>query len=238
MDENPNKPKPSSHGYSSIPWELPDGEQGSQIGGPPSWIAPRVIHPNSELEDALLQPNQPPSAPEEEESVHSDIPPSMLIPSQRIPVSIRPREMPVVCMCEQLNQEVNMLRNQIAENVAQMGSMHRQIVESTERDVVRLALVIAERVIGREVRSEPSLIQTWVREALHALHAKEDATIALSPALADILAPEMWRELGHVIVDSTLEGLRCKVRRAESVVDIDVKSRLHPIASTLEEAIA
>ena len=62
-------------------------------------------------------------------------------------------------------------------------------LQQCERQVVRLALAIAERVIRRELRQQPEITLDLIREALQLSASNDRVTLHLNPA-----DYELWRE--------------------------------------------
>ena len=73
------------------------------------------------------------------------------------------------------------LREQLARTIDEISGLREEIVARTERDLVRLALEIAKRVVHREVTVDPEIVLTLARVALTRLHHRSVATVRLHP---------------------------------------------------------
>jgi flagellar biosynthesis/type III secretory pathway protein FliH len=114
----------------------------------------------------------------------------------------------------------------------------REILESSEQELVRLALVIAEKVVGRELTIDAEAVAGWAREGIDALGAADDATCVVSPKVADVLmSTDHWKHgltaVPEVIVDARLSGFRCDVRGKFGRVETGIRERIAAVAEAL-----
>ncbi len=113
----------------------------------------------------------------------------------------------------------------------------REALETSEREIVKLALAVAERVIGRELQANAEVVTRWVREGIDALGATDQTTCVVSPKVAEILMnAERFRMESNppeVIVDATLDGYACEVRGKYGRVDMGLESRLDAVRVAL-----
>jgi flagellar assembly protein FliH len=69
-----------------------------------------------------------------------------------------------------------------AETILEVGKLKPALYMRAERDVVKLALEVAKKVVHREVQVDREIIQTLVRVALSHVAVKSAVTIHLHPA--------------------------------------------------------
>ncbi|HEX4949616.1 MAG TPA: FliH/SctL family protein [Blastocatellia bacterium] len=85
----------------------------------------------------------------------------------------------------QMEQEVQAatadLRAKLAHTLSELEPLYTQIATRAERDLVRLSLAIARRVVQREVATDPDIVLTLARVALERLHPRAVATVRLHP---------------------------------------------------------
>jgi hypothetical protein len=148
------------------------------------------------------------------------------LPSLRPMMSIRPTFAPSE------SGEVAALRASLEAALAASAKARQEILESSERDLVDLALVVAARVVGRELRSDPSLVASWVREGVAGLVAEDEVSVTVSPDVAEALGPGAG--VGYrLAIDPTLGPLSCVVRGRYGRVDVGAEARLKLIAEAL-----
>ncbi|MGD0677167.1 MAG: FliH/SctL family protein [Polyangiaceae bacterium] len=136
----------------------------------------------------------------------------------------------------QLADENAALRAQVAEMGAAMARLRRQVLEASENELVNLALVIAERVVGRELSTDPNLIVAWAREAIESLAAKDEVVIAVAKDIAQRIPADAWEALGsehRLQTDGQLAAGVVEVRTAEGIVATATDARLGAVAQAL-----
>jgi len=161
---------------------------------------------------------------------------SSLLPLSGAQISTRPDILGVPDYPD-LREENQALRRQIAEMAVSMAQLRTEILQASEGELVGLACAVAERVAGRELRSDPGLAAAWAREAIDALGAHDDVVIAIAPDLAALLPATEWVNLlgktCRVETDTSLGALGCEVRTRTSVVDASLPGRLGAVAREL-----
>lgn len=150
-----------------------------------------------------------------------------------------------------LRDEVDALREEVdglrGENTAlaahvtalaqTLASTRARVLEASEPELVHLALVIAERVVGRELSADPTIVTEWAREALACLASREDATLAISPDLGAAVPPDAWtRAVGprQVTVDPALSQGSCVVKAGASTADASLATRLAAVRDAID----
>lgn len=173
---------------------------------------------------------QPGRGPAAEPSI---APPSMpwgqmgALPSLRPLVSMMPSQPPGPDA-----HEVAALRASLDAALAAASKARQDILESSERDLVDLALMVASRVVGRELRTDPTLVSAWVREGVAGLVAEDDVSVTVSPDVAGSLGEGAG--LGYrLAVDPSLRPLSCVVRGRYGRVDVGAEARLRLLAEAL-----
>ncbi len=117
-----------------------------------------------------------------------------------------------------------------------MSRMRRRVFEASERQLVQLAVVVAEKVVGRELEADQELFAQWAREGVSALLAEDSLTVTVSPDVAAVLQDvDAWPSTGSVsvVVDEGLEPGSCEVRGEVGKVDASVRARVAAMCETL-----
>lgn len=137
----------------------------------------------------------------------------------------------------EIGAHVEELTNGLELARASVERLRRDLLAHTEQDVVKLAVAIAKRVIGRELAMDPELIAGLARDGIKALGTEDSVTCAVSSRTAHALgvlgewAPNKTRV--DVIVDPTLGDGDCQIRGQYGSVDAGVEARLDAILSLL-----
>ena len=157
-----------------------------------------------------------------------DLPP----PSVRLVVPTGPSEADLakLAIVAELEKAVFAARSVVEE-------ARREALATTEKDIVKLAIAIAERVLIREVQIDPRLVVAWAREGVETLGATDEVTIILAPEVVEALAAGedgAAASLGHVIADARLTRSECRVKTKFGSVDEGLRSRLDSVVAALE----
>jgi hypothetical protein len=125
---------------------------------------------------------------------------------------------------------------QAAEALSEIRALRATRVE---RDLVQLAGAIAERVCGRELQMDPTLLATLARDGMMALADRESVTVRFSTDTPDaakerLLSAVESRAPGcKVVFDRELVAGSCVVESAQGFVDESVTTRLDIVMEQL-----
>ena len=132
----------------------------------------------------------------------------------------------------ELESEIIALREELGRMAVDLASVRARVIEESEPEIVRLALTVAERVVGRELSSDPSLVVEWVKEGMQALRNRKDVVVAVASDLASSIPPEALAE-HKVFVDEGLKPGTCELRDGSSVVPIGASERIAAMSDAL-----
>jgi flagellar assembly protein FliH len=115
-------------------------------------------------------------------------------------------------------------------------AQRREIIETAEPELVRLAMAIAERVIHQQIASDPNVVVENVRQALTRLISREMVTLRVNPA--DLETIRQYRD--SIVTSSDVEHLRIvedqRVDHGGVVIETDAGTIDAKIATQLREA--
>jgi flagellar assembly protein FliH len=161
-------------------------------------------------------------------------------PESSEPIVVMPPQASVDLMTStviaELTSENVALREQVAQMAATMASLKRQVLEASEGELVHLALVVAERVVGRELATDPTLVALWAREAIDGLAAKDEVVIAVARDVAQQVPDSTWATLNvshRVQTDPQLVAGSIEVRTPAGIVETSADARLSAVAQAL-----
>jgi hypothetical protein len=113
-----------------------------------------------------------------------------------------------------------------------------ELNEASEDRLVDLALLIARRVIAREVSLDPKIVRNLVREGVSALGERDRLVVHVGSFFAD-MKEHLMSQLSNgkitceVIVDHTLSATGCIVETDLGRVDESIETRLSNLIETL-----
>jgi flagellar assembly protein FliH len=122
--------------------------------------------------------------------------------------------------------------------LALLGHERERLLTETAVQVAELALLIARRVIARELSLDPMLVRELVREGIEALGQHDRVVVRLGSAFAstrEALEDDLKLDGGRVEVriDATLHAYGCLVETDLGQVDESIESRLQTLLLAL-----
>jgi flagellar assembly protein FliH len=138
----------------------------------------------------------------------------------------------------ELEAQNEALRAEIARLADALASVRARVVEQSEPEIVRLAMAIASRVVGRELSADPSMIAEWIGEARALLPGRSEVVVAVAPDVAAHVPAERIESrlgdgAGTIVVDPTLRPGTCELREGPSTVEVGAEARLDALADAL-----
>lgn len=138
-----------------------------------------------------------------------------------------------------LHDENDRLSQRLDEVVRSMETLRARMLAASEPELVRLAVAVAERVVGHELRTDPDTVVGWAREAVETLATLEGLTVTVSPDVASQVSPSQWERglaAPHTVsVDASLPEGSCAVRAGASAVRTGAADRLGAVRESLAE---
>ena len=114
--------------------------------------------------------------------------------------------------------------------------MRIDVLAASEEELVRLAMSIAERVVGRELETDPTLIVGWARECIEQLGAKEGIVVAFAKDVREQVPAVAWADLGvehRTFTDAQLPSGAIEVRTPEGTLAAGPEARLAAVGVAL-----
>ncbi|MGC9157671.1 MAG: FliH/SctL family protein [Terracidiphilus sp.] len=123
---------------------------------------------------------------------------------------------------------------QIAETIENFARERDAYLQAVEREVVRLALAVAARILRREAQMDPLLLTGAVRVALGQLSASTEVRLRVPPAELDLWTETMALMPNLAVRPAVLagEGMRlgeCVIETALGTVDLGIRAQLSEI---------
>jgi flagellar assembly protein FliH len=129
------------------------------------------------------------------------------------------------------------MSEQLTAAIEHIGRLRGGVLRQAERDLVRLAVAIAERIVRKEIALDPARLVTMASEAASRLGDRVAATLHLHPAdhAAVSASGAIERISGSltVVSDPHVPPGGCLVRSAVGNVDAGVDAQMREIARAL-----
>jgi hypothetical protein len=207
------------------------------VAARPSWIARKALStrpPNVSIAPLPLPPV----------IIESDVPqaiasmraPPMPPISMRAPALASAGDLASSAAAAQLAEENAALRAQIAEMDTAMTRMRIDVLAASEEELVRLAVSIAERVVARELETDPTLVVAWARECIEQLGAKDGIVVAFAKDVRDQVPAVVWADLGvehRTQTDAQLPPGSIEVRTPEGTIAAGAEARFAAVTGAL-----
>ena len=202
------------------------------VASKPSWIARKAASTKPPA-----APPRPPAVPAIEEATFAEGERESAVIEKAQPAAPPPAvDLGLSAALAQMAEENAELRAQVTEMAATMVRLKREVLESSEPELVRLALTIAERVVGHELSKNSALVVDWARESIEVLAAKDEVVIALARDVAAQVPSGAWStiEVPHsTTTDPALAAGTIEIRTPEGVVVDGAPSRFGAVAEAL-----
>ncbi|MCP4646033.1 MAG: hypothetical protein GY851_36655 [bacterium] len=143
----------------------------------------------------------------------------------------------------QFQESVEGAAESLRETAAALIQARSEFLEALELDLVLLAQAAAERIVRREIRTDPDLVRTTVRAALDNLLDREHVTVRLNPKDLETLREQEVSLLEgfdgvkrlDVVADESVEPGGCLLDTETVHVDARVDAQLQRIFDSMLE---
>lgn len=128
---------------------------------------------------------------------------------------------------------------------ASLATERQEFFDRIEAELVRLSIVIAEKVIGRELELAPETVLDIVRSAMKRLRERENLRLSVNPRDLDtvknarddlISAVDGVRKL-EVVEDRRVDPGGCVIESPSGTLDARMKTQIDEISRALGEAV-
>ena len=220
------------------PWLSEAGEEATSSRELPSWMAPPLTPPPNQspvatTEGASLQQlvadvgvGLPASTLSSFQPAAPETPPEIAIAG---PVEPSPAEV-------MLRLEADGLRSALASSVNAMGALRENMLRASEKELVRLSMVVAQRIVRRELTTQPDIVAQWAREGIESLAAgSKPLVLAVSADVAPHVSPSVYPGL-ELLVDPGLGEWSCEVRGKDGRVEAGLNARVVAVSEAMGTA--
>jgi flagellar biosynthesis/type III secretory pathway protein FliH len=132
-------------------------------------------------------------------------------------------------------QKLDAVMRRYAGAIMEISNLKASLYMQVERDVVKLAVEVAKKVVHRELQADPGIIQTLVRVALNHVAEKSAVTVHLSPADYSFLL-EQRAELSQsegrdisLLADKSIERGGCFINTECGDIDARIEEKFREV---------
>lgn len=137
----------------------------------------------------------------------------------------------------EITERIGEIRDNFAQTIREIDGLREEISLRVEKDVVELALEIAKKVVGREVKFDHEIALTLIKVSLKKIHSRAVAQVHLNPE--DFAYVESHRQKidyrGSLefIEDRSISSGGCLIHTETGDVDATIESQFAEISHGL-----
>lgn len=142
---------------------------------------------------------------------------------------------------EAARQEIAGATQTLAESLRQFAERKDGLFTQAESDLLKLSLVIARKIVAREVAADAHVTAANVKRCLEILSQRRNLVIRVAPAALSAVEeamPEMTRKLGEmssvkVVADESVAPGGCLVTGESGVIDATIENQFSEVERVL-----
>jgi flagellar assembly protein FliH len=141
---------------------------------------------------------------------------------------------------QQAAAELQPVLERLGKCLAELASMRSGMRRDGERDLVKLSIAIARRVLHRELTLDPESIEGLIKVALEKLESRELSRVRVHPDQASTIRALLERHSGakvEVVPDTTLSKGDVLFETAHGALDASVDAQLSEIERGLTDRL-
>jgi flagellar assembly protein FliH len=130
-----------------------------------------------------------------------------------------------------------------ADSIGEIQKLRASLYEQVEREVVKLAIAVAKKIVHREIRVDREIIQTLVHVALSHVAEKSPVTISLNPEDCGYLterrteiAQSEGREIS-LLPDKSIERGGCLIQTSCGDIDARIEEEFREVEHSFFEGM-
>lgn len=131
---------------------------------------------------------------------------------------------------------VDAMLRQMNSTINEIGALRGGLMRRAERELVRLALAMAERVVRREIDVDRELLAVMARVAIDRLGENAVATIHLNPVDHLVITGGREPDPGHaveLVSDPAIVRGGCMVKSSFGTIDAGIESQIRELSRAL-----
>lgn len=203
---------------------------------PPPFSVPRPPALPTELAAPRVQSSAPP--PENNRPLRQESPRESVLPQQKgddSKFSMTPVELEALvaerATRQAAEQTLAIVKTEAAEAIQRIVDSHDRLVSEWTDRATELAMLVARRVIARELNISKDVVTELVREALEVLNTRDRVRVHLGPEFAEMQEELIshFASIGtliEIVIDTNMPNYGCVVETDVGSVDESIDSRL------------
>ena len=144
---------------------------------------------------------------------------------------------------EAAERKIDAAMKRLGEAILEIGKLRSFLHAQVEREVVKLAVEVAKKIVHREIQADPQIIQTLIRVALDHVAEKSAVIIHLNPVDHNYLMEqrlELSQSEGRdisLLADKSIERGGCLIQTECGDVDARIEEKFKEVENTFFEGM-
>jgi flagellar assembly protein FliH len=140
-------------------------------------------------------------------------------------------------------KKIEDIARRYSESILEIGKLRSFLYAQVEREIVKLAVAVAKKIVHREIHADPDVIQTLVRIALGHVAEKSAVTIHLNPADYDFLMerrfelPQSEARDISLLADKSIDRGGCLIQTACGDIDARIEEKFREVEHAFFEGL-
>jgi flagellar assembly protein FliH len=138
---------------------------------------------------------------------------------------------------EAAKQRGDAMLRRLADTLAELGTARAEMIRQTERQIVELSLLVARKLVHREVRLDPEVLMAIVRASLERLGESAQVTVRLHPDEFEATEAARTATLAgsnvNVVADARVGRGGCRVESEMGMIDAGVDAQIQELTRSL-----
>lgn len=132
-------------------------------------------------------------------------------------------------------RQVGTAMGKLAGTIQEVAALRPGILRRSERELVKLAVAMAERIVRRAVEVDPDLLLVIARVAMDRLGERAAATIHLHPADCEALSKHDLQQTQAIqlVADANVARGGCIVKSSIGEIDAGIEAQVHELSREL-----
>ena len=132
---------------------------------------------------------------------------------------------------EEMERRLEDIQQQLRATIEEIGTLAPQTMRRADREMIHLAVAMAEKIVRREVRAEPSVLVDMARAAIDRLGERITAVIHLNPVDLDAIVNDGSGRIGtlDVVADPELPRGGCTIRTNLGAIDAGIDAQMREL---------
>jgi flagellar assembly protein FliH len=142
---------------------------------------------------------------------------------------------------ETARSEISKVMERVSASVAALAGMRQELRRNAEKDVVQIALLIARRVLHRELSVDPGALTALARVVFDRMATAESYRVTMHPQFAESIRsaiPGHSLSKIHIESDANCPPGAFVIRSEDGIIDASIDAQLEEIGRGLADRLA